>query len=238
MDLPVTIYFPDKIIEQPLRELENKKRVELDFSFHEITQRKRIAFMGKRVFDICFSLWVILIFLTWMIPLIALLIKIDSRGPVFFSQERMGKAGSVFICFKFRTMGFNKNMGTDFVITGFGKFLRQSNLDELPQFFNVLLGNMSIVGPRPHMYRDCRRFSGYIAHYDSRNIVKPGITGWAQVKGYHGPVSDPVAIFHRYYWDMMYIKKFSFPLDMKIVFGTAWQRITWLLKYPFFRNQR
>jgi putative colanic acid biosynthesis UDP-glucose lipid carrier transferase len=171
-----------------------------------------------------------------MIPVIALLIKMDSRGPVFFFQKRVGKGGSPFTCFKFRTMFMNKEPGNDFTITGIGRFLRQSNLDELPQFFNVLLGNMSIVGPRPHMYRDCRRFSGYIANYDSRNIVKPGITGLAQAKGYHGPVSDPVAIYNRYYWDMIYIKKFNFLLDLRIVFETAWQRIIWMMRYPFLRN--
>ncbi len=235
MDLPGTIYLPDEILEQPIGVVDRKDVNEEWFRFYKSRQRNRIVLFAKRVFDISFSSLVILIFLTWMIPIIALLIKIDSGGPVFFLQRRVGKGGTGFLCFKFRTMSDKKCQGSDFIITAIGKFLRQSNLDELPQFFNVLLGNMSVVGPRPHMHHDCQRFSRFIPHYDSRNIIKPGITGLAQVKGFHGPVSDPVSIFHRYYWDMMYIKKFSLVLDLGIVFKTAWQRIIWILCYPFLR---
>ena len=235
MELPGTIYLPDEILEQPFGAMYRKDVNEEWVNFCKGRQRKRIAVIAKRVFDISFSSLVILIFLTWMIPIIAFLIKIDSGGPVFFFQKRVGRGGAGFLCFKFRTMSEEKSHGSDFIVTAIGKFLRQSNLDELPQFFNVLLGNMSVVGPRPHMYYDCQRFSRFIPNYENRNIIKPGITGLAQVKGYHGPVSDPVSILQRFYWDMIYIKKFSLALDLSIVFKTAWQRIIWILCYPFLR---
>jgi putative colanic acid biosynthesis UDP-glucose lipid carrier transferase len=102
-------------------------------------------------------------------------------------------------------------------ITGFGKFLRVSCLDELPQFFNVLKGDMSIVGPRPHMIKDCKEFSKVIKHYNTRNLVKPGITGMAQVKGYRGKTEDYYDVFHRYKWDMFYVRNRNFFLDMRII---------------------
>ena len=239
MESPGIIYLEEEVLDQPFELIKIKGGRGKGFNTQKFIYDKRAGFISKRIFDICFSSLVILFILTWMIPFIALLIKIDSRGSVFFFQKRVGKDGLSFICFKFRTMNMTENAGrvmfekTDFNITGIGRFLRQSNLDELPQFFNVLLGTMSVVGPRPHMYSDCKRFSCFIANYGDRNLIKPGITGLAQVKGYHGPVSDPVSMIRRYHWDMIYIKKFSFLLDMRIVCKTAWQRIGWLLRYPF-----
>ena len=105
-------------------------------------------------------------------------------------------------------------------ITKAGKLLRRTNLDELPQFFNILAGSMSLVGPRPHMLADCMRFSFVIASYKFRNLVKPGITGLAQTKGYIGPARDYESIMTRYYWDATYVRKASFGLDMKIIGNT------------------
>lgn len=235
-----TIYLPEEMLEQPFELIKiNRGNEQGGPRTHKLIQGKQIEFVSKRIFDICFSSAVILLILTWLVPIIALLIKMDSRGPVFFLQRRVGKGGLNFICFKFRTMFAHQDPRkielerNDSNITGIGKFLRQSNLDELPQFLNVLLGSMSVVGPRPHIYSDCRRFSYFIANYHNRNLFKPGITGLAQVKGYHGPVSDPVSMFRRYHWDMIYIKRFSILLDLKIVCKTAWQRISWLFLYIF-----
>ena len=234
------IYLPEEMLEQPFELIKiNGENIQGGLRTHKLIQGKRIELTHKRIFDVCFSSAVILLILTWLVPIIALLIKLDSRGPVFFLQKRVGKGGLNFICFKFRTMFVNQDPRkiergrNDTNITGIGRFLRQSNLDELPQFFNVFLGTMSVVGPRPHIYSDCRRFSYFIANYHDRNLFKPGITGLAQVKGYHGPVSDQVSMFRRYHWDMIYIKKFSILLDLKVVCKTAWQRISWLFLYIF-----
>ena len=178
---------------------------------------------GKRIFDIVVSFLVIVFVLSWLLPILALIIKIDSRGPIFFTQKRVGALGKVFNCFKLRSMVVNAEAITcqaksnDPRITTFGRFLRISCFDELPQFLNVLIGDMSIVGPRPHMIIDCKEFSKVISHYNSRYLVKPGITGMAQVKGYRGVTKDFYDIFHRYKWDMFYVRNVSFNLDMKII---------------------
>ena len=114
----------------------------------------------------------------------------------------------------------------DMRITSIGKFLRKTSLDELPQFINVLLGDMSIVGPRPHMYADCNRFSEYIQNYKFRNMVRPGITGLAQVKGFRGPAEDSYNIISRFYYDSIYIQKMNFNLDIKILLNTFFQVFT------------
>ena len=113
-------------------------------------------------------------------------------------------------------------------VTSLGRFLRQSNLDELPQFFNVLAGAMSIVGPRPHMHADCNAFAELIPRYKFRNLVKPGITGLAQVKGYHGTIISQECIYKRYEWDVWYIQHAGMWLDIYIIYTTAWQRILFL----------
>jgi putative colanic acid biosysnthesis UDP-glucose lipid carrier transferase len=191
-----------------------------------VASRKKYLF-AKRGFDILFSSLVILLLLSWLTPLIALLIRLDSKGPVFFRQRRIGKNGEVFHCLKFRTMVQNDEADerpaeeNDERITGFGKLLRKANIDELPQFFNVLVGQMSVVGPRPHMIADCIRFSFVISSYSFRSLVRPGITGWAQVNGYHGPTTDYDSVIVRYYWDAMYVRKASVLLDTKIILATS-----------------
>lgn len=195
----------------------------------EFIYDKSIYFTVKGVFDTLISILVIIFFLSWMIPLISILIKLDSRGPVFFIQRRVGKGLRSFGCIKFRTMncnrsGGNLNLDDDFYdVTRFGNFLRKTSLDELPQFLNVLFGQMSIVGPRPHMFSDCARFSGYIQNYKFRSVVKPGITGLAQVNGFRGPAVDEYNIYSRFYYDIKYIKNLSFSLDLKIVLKTIVQ---------------
>jgi putative colanic acid biosynthesis UDP-glucose lipid carrier transferase len=194
-------------------------------AFPFVASRRRYLFI-KRSFDIVFSVIVILAILSWLIPLVSLAILVDSRGPVFFRQKRVGKGGKLFYCIKFRTMRKNAEADerpaskNDERITRLGRFLRLANIDELPQFFNVLLGEMSVIGPRPHMITDCIRFSFVISSYSLRNLVRPGITGWAQVNGYHGPTADYDSIIQRFYWDAMYINKVNAALDGKIMVKT------------------
>ena len=164
--------------------------------------------------------------MTWLIPLVAILIKLDSKGPVFFRQKRIGRNGRPFHCLKFRTMIQNPDADerpaeeNDERITRTGHLLREANIDELPQLFNVWKGEMSIIGPRPHMIADCIRFSFVISSYSFRSLVRPGITGWAQVNGFHGPTSDYESIIIRYYWDAMYVRKAGVLLDAKILLQT------------------
>jgi putative colanic acid biosynthesis UDP-glucose lipid carrier transferase len=200
---------------------------------HQIyLDNKRTYFICKRIFDAVVALVVIVLILSWLVPVIALLIKLDSRGPVFFLQRRVGRNGGTFICNKFRTMIINPDadkkqaVDNDERITRVGKFLRRSGLDEFPQFLNVLLGDMSLVGPRPHMHADYDRFSSLIPLYEFRNLVKPGITGLAQVKGFSGPVADHEDIFGRYQWDAFYVRNASFWLDLRIIRQTALKQLT------------
>ena len=194
--------------------------------FPFVASRKRYLFI-KRSFDIAFSLLVIVSIMSWLIPLVSLAIFLDSGGPVFFRQKRVGKGGKLFYVIKFRTMRPNEEADErpagreDERVTRLGKLLRLANIDELPQFFNVLIGQMSVIGPRPHMITDCIRFSFVISSYSFRNLVRPGITGWAQVNGYHGPTADYDSIIQRYYWDVMYISKVNAALDGTIILKTA-----------------
>lgn len=191
--------------------------------------KKYSYLLFKRIFDLTFSLLVIIFILTWLIPVIAVLIMLESQGPVFFIQRRVGLGGRIFRCLKFRTMVLNNDSNTlqaqanDYRITRVGKFLRTSNLDEFPQFINVFIGHMSIVGPRPHMISDCNKFSQVVKGYKFRNLVKPGITGLAQIKGYRGPAKDFTSIFRRYQYDAFYVRNFNFWLDMRIIRVTAKQ---------------
>ena len=190
-------------------------------------ERKRSYFFAKRCFDLIISLVIISLILSWLFPVLMILIKLDSKGPVFFKQKRIGFLGRVFWCYKLRTMYVNREADTkqasedDPRITRIGKFLRFTGLDEFPQVFNVLLGQMSIVGPRPHMAADCAKFSSVISGYKLRHVVKPGITGLAQIKGYKGLTKDFESIFHRYQFDAFYVRNASFWLDMRIVRKTA-----------------
>ncbi|PWT96523.1 MAG: capsular biosynthesis protein [Bacteroidetes bacterium] len=199
-------------------------------------QNRKYYLSSKRFFDIIFSLLATIFILSWLIPVVAILIKISSRGPVFFVQKRVGFLGRSFNCLKFRTMVINNEahskqaVDNDPRITRIGKFLRLSNLDEFPQFLNVLAGDMSIVGPRPHMYKDCSEFSAVIENYRFRNLSKPGITGLAQVKGYRGPAKDFESIFRRYQWDAFYVRNSNFWFDLRIIRKTAGQTISFIFK--------
>jgi len=193
-------------------------------------------FLAKRIFDITASVLVLLLVFSWLFPIVYILIKLDSRGPIFFVQRRVGFLGRSFSCLKFRTMRVNAEANSkqatehDPRITRVGRFLRNSNLDELPQFLNVLAGHMSIVGPRPHMYKDCAHFSTVVEAYKFRTLLKPGITGLAQVKGYRGPARSFDKIFRRYQWDAFYVRNANFWLDLRIVHTTAMQTLSYLIK--------
>ncbi len=195
---------------------------------HYVDEKPRYFFF-KRLFDITFSLAVILFVLTWMIPLVGLLIMLDSKGGMFFIQQRVGKGGKVFGCIKFRTMVLNDEANhvqaqlDDYRITRLGRLLRFTNLDEFPQFLNVFAGHMSIVGPRPHMIADCNRFSKVVSGYKFRNMVKPGITGLSQVKGLRGPAEDFSTIFRRFEYDAFYVRNAGFGLDLRIIRQTTGQ---------------
>ncbi|MBS1599282.1 MAG: sugar transferase [Bacteroidetes bacterium] len=198
-------------------------------SFRNELTGRRFYLTYKRAFDIIFSVSVVVFLLSWLVPLLAILIKLDSKGPVFFIQKRVGFLGKTFRCFKFRTMVVNPGcdheqaVSNDPRITRLGKFLRISSLDELPQFFNVLIGDMSIVGPRPHMHKDNDDFGKIVNNYRLRHYAKPGITGMAQVKGYRGPAKNFHSIFHRYQWDAFYVRNANASLDFKIIRLTAIQ---------------
>ena len=185
-----------------------------------------IGMFYKRCFDIVFSL-VACVAIALFIPIIALIIKLQSRGPIFFVQDRTGKYGRTFRCLKFRTMRTNGECNTrqctkeDPRVFPFGRFLRRTNLDELPQFFNVLMGDMSIVGPRPHMLYHTHYYSKRIPQYMSRHLVRPGITGWAQVTGFRGETSELWQMEERVRRDMWYIDHWSLRLDLRIVFMTV-----------------
>lgn len=198
-------------------ELFNPNKIPLD----DLTMR-----FGKRIFDILFSMGIILFIFSWLFPIIALLIKLNSKGPVFFVQQRTGINNKTFNCLKFRTMTVNKESDNkqaqvnDARITSIGNFLRKSNIDEMPQFINVLLGNMSVVGPRPHMLKHTEQYSALIQHYRVRHFVKPGITGWAQVNGYRGITDELWKMEKRVEYDMDYLENWNFLWDLKIIVMT------------------
>lgn len=185
----------------------------------------------KRVFDIIFSLLVIIFLLSWLVPILAILIKLNSKGPVFFVQMRSGKDNKQFRCFKFRSLSVNKDANTkqvtknDARITPLGKFLRKSNLDELPQFVNVLMGNMSVVGPRPHMLLHTETFSKIMGEYMIRHFVKPGVTGWAQVNGFRGEIKEQDQLRKRIEHDIWYMENWSLWLDLRVIFLTIYRTV-------------
>lgn len=187
---------------------------------------------AKRTFDILFSLLVILFVFPIIFPLIALAIIISSPGPVFFIQRRTGLNNREFNCYKFRTMVVNNESDVlqaasgDPRVTALGKFLRNSNLDELPQFINVLKGEMSVVGPRPHMLKHTEEYSRLISNYMLRHTVKPGITGWAQINGFRGPTSELESMEKRVKMDLWYLKNMSLMIDLKIILLTVHNMIT------------
>ena len=181
----------------------------------------------KRVFDIIFSVLVILFVLSWLYPLIAILIKMESPGPVIFKQGRSGKNNISFMCFKFRSMRVNSDAHlkqasrNDSRVTKIGRFLRRTSLDEMPQFFNVLLGDMSVVGPRPHMLEHTAHYRDLVDNYMLRHYIKPGITGWAQVNGYRGETQHLDLMENRIKHDIYYLENWSLYLDLKIIFRTV-----------------
>ncbi len=192
-----------------------------------VENRRRSFIFVKRAVDLFVSLIIVITILSWLIPLLTILIKIDSRGPVFFKQKRTGYKGKMFNCFKLRTMKVNKNANdlqaaiNDPRITRMGKFLRMSNLDELPQFINVLIGDMSIVGPRPHMLKDSEHFAEIFPGYYNRYLVLPGITGLAQINGFRGPTPNTRSIYKRLQWDLYYVEHATTGMDIRIILLTA-----------------
>ena len=180
----------------------------------------------KRGFDFIFSLFVIILVLSWLTPLMALLIKLESRGPVFFKQSRPGLDEQEFLCYKFRSMQVNvttekEASRNDPRVTRIGRFIRKTSIDELPQFFNVLLGDMSVVGPRPHLWSQNKNYGNRIKKYMVRHYVKPGITGLAQVKGCRGEIETDNDMINRIKYDVFYIENWSIWMDIKIIIQTV-----------------
>lgn len=180
----------------------------------------------KRLFDVIFSVFVIVFILSWLVPIIAILIKIESKGPIFFKQGRPGLDEDEFFCYKFRSMQINNTTEesvtkNDPRITKIGSFLRKTSFDEMPQFFNVFLGDMSIVGPRPHLWSHNNEYQTKIKKYNVRLHIKPGITGLAQVKGFRGEIESDDEMVSRIKYDLFYIENWSFFLDLKIILLTV-----------------
>lgn len=234
-------------ITQELDKLTIRVRIIPDF-FNFYTKPQNLSFIGdipllslrrepleslfnrmlKRGFDIIFSLFVIIFVISWMFPLLAILIKIESKGPVFFKQRRSGRDNNPYWCYKFRSMHLNaeseylKASRSDARITRIGSLIRKTSIDELPQFFNVLIGNMSIVGPRPHMLTQTVNYSNLVGKYMIRHFVKPGITGWAQVNGYRGEIIKYEDLEKRVEHDIWYLENWSFLLDVQVILLTIY----------------
>ena len=164
--------------------------------------------------------------LIWFAPLLALLIRLESKGPIFLIQKRTGFDNREFQCFKFRSMAVNKDADArqagrnDMRVTMIGRFIRRTSIDELPQFYNVLFGNMSVVGPRPHMLKHTDEYASKVDKYMLRHFIKPGITGLAQVRGYRGEIEQDSDIQNRIKFDIFYVENWSFLLDLKIIIQT------------------
>ena len=195
-------------------------------SLRDIPLHNALNALLKRGFDIIFSLAVIFGLLIWIGPILAVLIRLESKGPIFFIQKRTGFDNREFQCFKFRSMGMNdaadaKQAGkNDMRVTKIGKFIRKTSIDELPQFYNVLFGNMSVVGPRPHMLKHTDEYANRVDKYMLRHFVKPGITGLAQVRGYRGEIEKDSDIQNRIKFDIFYVENWSFFMDLKIIVQT------------------
>ena len=195
-------------------------------SLRTIPLDKEINKRVKRFFDLVFSILIILFFLSWLTPVIAFLIKLESKGPVFFKQKRNGLNYKEFNCFKFRSMEINEIADLEQVskndprITSIGRFIRKTSIDEMPQFFNVLLGDMSVVGPRPHMVSHTEMYAKRVDKFMVRHFIKPGITGLAQTNGYRGEVENEKDIINRVKYDIFYLENWSLLLDFKIVIST------------------
>ncbi len=196
-------------------------------SLRTIPLDKEINTRLKHFFDVVFSLFVILTVLSWLTPILGLLIKLESRGPVFFKQRRNGLNYKEFYCYKFRSMRLNSEADLEQVqkndprVTKFGKILRKFSLDELPQFFNVILGDMSVVGPRPHMVSHTEMYAKSVDKFMVRHFIKPGITGLAQINGCRGEVENEKDIVNRVKFDIFYIENWSILLDLRIIYKTV-----------------
>ena len=181
----------------------------------------------KRTFDIVFSFLVIVCILSWLIPFLYIIMRFESKGPLFFKQKRNGVNRKTFWCYKFRSMTPNEKSDlkmaskNDMRITKVGKFLRRTSIDELPQFFNVFIGEMSVVGPRPHMEAHTQEYERSIDKYLVRHFVKPGITGLAQIKGYRGEILKKADIINRLRLDIFYFESWSIGLDINIIYATV-----------------
>ncbi|MDO7137086.1 undecaprenyl-phosphate glucose phosphotransferase [Algibacter lectus] len=195
-------------------------------SFRSIPIQEPVSKFVKRVFDILFASCIIVFVLSWLTPIIAILIKLESKGPVFFKQSRNGFNYNEFDCYKFRSMTPNEDAHLhqatkgDMRITKMGAFIRKTSIDELPQFFNVLFGDMSVVGPRPHMVSHTNLYARKVDKFMVRHFVKPGITGLAQVSGMRGEIEEDKDIINRVKYDIFYIENWSLLLDIKIVIQT------------------
>lgn len=185
----------------------------------------------KRAFDIVLSVFVIIGILSWLTPILALFIKLESKGPVFFKQKRNGLDYKEFNCYKYRSMRPNPMADlhqiskNDPRVTKVGRIIRKTSIDELPQFINVLKGDMSVVGPRPHMVSHTHMYAERIDKFMVRHFIKPGITGLAQVSGYRGEVEDDNHIINRVKYDIFYLENWSLFLDLKIVFQTIYNAL-------------
>ena len=200
-------------------------------SLRNILQDETMNKVIKRVFDLVFSSIIILGLLSWLTPIMAIIIKWESKGPVFFVQKRNGLNYKEFNCYKFRSMELNDKADLDLAskndvrITKVGKFIRKTSIDELPQFFNVLLGDMSVVGPRPHMVSVANLYALKVDKFMARHFVKPGITGLAQTKGFRGEVETDQDIINRVKYDIFYMENWSILLDIKIIFNTIYNTL-------------
>lgn len=197
------------------------------FSLSEIPLKTSVNKFAKRAFDIVFSLLVIILILSWFTPLLALLIRLESKGAVFFKQLRYGADFNLFACYKFRSMMANKESDmvqaakNDMRVTRVGRFIRRTSIDELPQFFNVLFGSMSVVGPRPMLLSHTNDYKNKINKFMVRHTVKPGITGLAQVSGYRGNIETDMDMQNRIKYDIFYVENWSWALDIKIIAKTV-----------------
>ena len=195
------------------------------FALREIPFQTDIKWI-KRGFDIVFSFLVIIFILSWLIPILGLLIRLESKGPIIFRQKRNGLNNGEFEVFKFRSMyinGYSNNKQTsvnDHRLTRIGKFIRKTSIDEIPQFFNVFLGSMSVVGPRPHPVFLTQQYAKIVDKYMVRHFVKPGVTGLAQIRGYRGEIQDIDQMRNRVRLDKFYIENWSLMLDIEIIIKT------------------
>ncbi len=231
-NLKILKFLPDN------KEIYSKK---LDFTYYDflpILSMRRIPtdepinLFVKRIFDVIFSLVVIIGVLSWLTPILGLIIKMESKGPIFFKQKRNGLDYKEFYCYKFRSMRPNPEahlyqiQKNDPRVTVIGKFIRKTSIDELPQFINVLKGNMSVVGPRPHMVSHTHMYAEKIDKFMVRHFIKPGITGLAQVSGFRGEVEDDNFIINRVKYDIFYLENWSLLMDLKIVVKTVYNALS------------